>query len=175
MHNEKIKISTVIICFFLPMLAFAQEKFSVSEQLVIEGNVNNRLTFTIKDLSNFPSTAIDSFVIYNHLHERKRALKNVKGALLKDILDKAGISEKNPKLLGEYYFTCVATDGYKVVFSWNEIFNTEVGKGIIVVMEEDGMHAETLPDRIVLLSSKDFSTGRRYIKGLVKIIADRVK
>ena len=154
---------------------YAQETKSVSNQFIIDGRVNNHITFSLKDAKDFRTISIDSFVIYNHMHERKRALKNIKGILLTDLLKKAGIDETNVKLFSEYYFTCVAVDGYKVVFSWNEIFNTEIGNHIIIVTEEDGLNGEAMPDRIALLSAMDYSTGRRYVKGLQKIIVDRVK
>jgi hypothetical protein len=43
----------------------------------------------------------------------------VKGVLLKDILIKVEIDAETPKVLSEYYFVCIASDNYKVVFSWN--------------------------------------------------------
>ncbi|HLK29761.1 MAG TPA: hypothetical protein VKT28_14380 [Puia sp.] len=165
----------VILCLLISSVSDSQEAKSVSNQFTISGRVNHPITFSLKDAKDFQVVSLDSFVIYNHLHERKRAIKNLKGILLTDLLKKAGIDEANPKLLSEFYFTCIANDGYKVAFSWNEIFNTEVGNGIIIVTEEDGTAGESMPDRIVLLSSKDYATGRRYVKGLEKIIVERVK
>jgi hypothetical protein len=131
--------------------------------------------FDFTSAKDYETVKVDSFVIYNHLHEKKRTVKNIKGILLTDILKKSGIDEKNPKLFSEFYFTCIAADGYKVVFSWNEIFNTEIGGHILVVTEAEGKPLESMPDRMLLLSAKDFATGRRFVKGLEKIIVDRVK
>jgi hypothetical protein len=155
--------------------AFSQEANSVSDHFTIEGKVNNKISFDFARAADYASVSLDSFVIYNHLHEKKRTVKNIRGILLTDILKKSGIDEKSPRLFSEFYFTCIAADGYKVVFSWNEIFNTEIGGQILVVTEADGMKQAAMPDRILLLSARDIATGRRYVKGLEKIIVDRVK
>ena len=114
------------------------KNFRLTKGFVINGNIKHALTFSLKDAGNFSSHSIDSVVIYNHLHERKRIIRNIKGVLLKDVPEKAGLDEENPKWFSEFYFTCIASDGYRVVFSWNEIFNTELGNKILVITEEDG-------------------------------------
>ena len=94
---------------------------------------------------------------------------------MKDIIDKAVIEVESPKLLSEYYITCIASDNYKVVISWIELYNSVVGESIIIITEADVKTANQLEDRIALLSAADKATGRRYVKGLQKIIIDRVK
>jgi hypothetical protein len=94
--------------------------------------------------------------------------------LLKDILDKVEIDAENHKVLNEYYFVCVASHNYKVVFSWNEIFNNPAGESVYIITGQDGKWAYLLDNRIVLVSPKDQMTGRRYIKGLQKIVVERV-
>jgi hypothetical protein len=165
----------LIIVFVLTgSVLYAQEKVPATEQLTIEGKVEKPLVFSLKDAKNYTIVSVDSLVIYNHLRERKRVVKDIKGVLLKDILQKVTIDEKNAKLLSEFYFTCIAADGYKVVFSWNEIFNTEVGNHIMIATEADGVKGELMPDRLQLLSAADIATGRRFMKGISKIIVDRV-
>lgn len=165
----------ILIFVFAMCMAHAQEKATPTEQLTVEGKVARQYVFSLKDAGSFKTIGIDSLVIYNHLHERKRTVKNIRGILLKDILDKAGFSEKNPKLLSEFYITCVASDGYKVVFSWNEIFNTEVGNHLIIATEADGLKGAAMPDRLQLVSAADISTGRRFVKGIAKMIVERVQ
>jgi len=59
-----------------------------------------------------------------------------------------------------------ATDGYKVVFSWSEIFNSPVGEGVIVFFEKDGKPLADDEGRIALISSRDLRTGPRHVKWL---------
>lgn len=95
--------------------------------------------------------------------------------MLKDILSKAEFDAESPKELSEYYIQCVATDNYKVVFSWNEIFNTDAGGNILVIIQKDGEKPEAHNDRIAIISAKDHATGRRYLKGLQKVLVKRVE
>ena len=167
-----------MILFYFLLASFllrAQQDNKQTNAFTITGNVKNVFTFSLKDAGNFTAHAIDSLVIYNHLHERKRAIKNIKGILLKDVLEKAGLSEDKPKLFSEFYFTCIATDGYKVVYSWNELFNTDIGNQVIVITEEDGQKADIINDHIAIVSPLDKATGRRYVQNLEQIKVERVK
>ena len=94
---------------------------------------------------------------------------------MKDILNKVEIDSETPKLLSEYYFVCIASDNYKVVFSWNEIFNSATGKSVYIITSQDGKPASQLDNRIALISPKDQITGRRYVKGLQKIVIRRAE
>jgi len=104
----------------------------------------------------------------------KKTIKQIKGVMLKDILDKAGI-DVSLKLLSEVYITCIASDNYKVVFSWNEVYNSAIGEKVMILTEANGKKGNQIPDRIVLLSVADRATGRRYVEGLQKIVIQQVK
>jgi len=165
-----------------PVLAFTvfsasaqKENIPTTENFSIEGKVRKSLSLSLADLSSYKSYSIDSIVITNHLGERKSSLKKVKAVLLKDILDKVEIDAETPKVLSEYYLVCIASDNYKVVFSWNEIFNSDTGKSVYIITAQDGKPATGLDNRIALVSPKDQMTGRRYVKGLQKIVVERVK
>jgi hypothetical protein len=153
----------------------AQKPIPTTENFTIEGKVKKEMTVSLADLSSYKSYSIDSIVITNHLGERRNTLRNVKGILLKDILGKVEIDAEAPKVLSEYYFVCIASDNYKVVFSWNEIFNNPAGKAVYMLTGHDGKPASALDNRIALVSPKDEMTGRRYVKGLQKIVIERVK
>ncbi len=164
---------------FLTMSFFSglaqKENIPTTENFVIEGKIKKGITVSLADLSAYKSYSIDSIVITNHLGERRSTLKKVKGVLLKDILSKVEIDVDAPKVLSEYYFVCTASDNYKVVFSWNEIFNNVTGQSVYIITEQDGKPASALDNRIALVSSKDQMTGRRYVKGLQKIVIERAK
>ena len=169
------------LILFLVLAAFVfsasaqKENIPTIENFSIEGKVKKGLTVSLADLSSYKSYSVDSIVITNYLGERRSSLKKVKGVLLKDILDKVEIDAENHKVLSEYYFVCIASDNYKVVFSWNEIFNSDVGKSVYIITGQDGSWAYVLDNRIALVSSKDHMTGRRYVKGLQKIVIERIK
>ncbi|MGZ5221543.1 MAG: molybdopterin-binding protein [Chitinophagaceae bacterium] len=153
----------------------AQEKINATNQFSVQGKIKNQLNFSQNDLTAFASHVIDSVVIYNHLMQPRKTIKNIKGVLLKDILEKAAIDAGSPKLLSEFYITCIASDNYKVVFSWNEIFNSDTGDRLLIITEGNGQKGDEMADSIALLSPSDRATGRRYVKGLQKIVIEQVK
>ena len=169
------KYPALIFFLFISGIITAQKNNRPADEFIINGNAKHTITFSLKDAGSFTKHSIDSFVIYNHLQERKRVIRNIKGVLLKDVLEKAGLDEENPKLFSEFYFTCIASDGYKVVFSWNEVFNTDISNKILIITEEDGQKAEALNDHIAILSSLDKATGRRYVQNLQQVKVERVK
>ncbi len=167
-----------LVLFFLSTVFFSsaqKENIPTTESFTIEGKVKKNMTVSLVDLSSYKSYSIDSIVITNHLGERRSSLKKVKAVLLKDILDKTEIDSESPKVLSEYYLVCIASDNYKVVFSWNEIFNSPTDKSVYIITEQDGKPTSTLDNRIALVSPKDQMTGRRYVKGLQKIIVEKAK
>jgi len=165
----------IIVLVFISLQLTAQKTITNTENFTVEGAVKQIKTFSLQDLAGLTVKEKDSIVITNHLLERKSALKNIKGVLLKDVLGILSIDQNNPKLLSEYYIVCIAADNYKVVFSWNEIFNNETGSQVLIVTEHDGKKNVEMNDRIALLTLNDEATGRRYVKGLQKIIIERVK
>lgn len=156
-------------------VVIAQHDVKPTDYFLIEGKVKKSFTFKLEDASAYNSITFDSIVVYNHLVVRKSVLKDVKGILLKDVIAKTSFDIIDPKPLSEYYITCIASDGYKVVFSWNEIFNSVIGKQLIVITEANGIKANSSAQRIAIISAADIATGRRYVHGLEKIIIGRVQ
>lgn len=168
------KIS-IFICLVIPVLMQAQKNIPTTESFSIEGQVKTPLTFSLKEAAAYPTLSLDSIVITNHLLQKRSTIRQVKGILLKDILNKVSINTEDPKTLSEYYLVCIASDGYKVVFSWNELFNSGTGNNVLIITEKDGVKAGAMHDRIALISPTDQATGRRFVKGLTKILIEKVQ
>ena len=156
---------------FLGLTANAQ----VSKTISVTGNIAKPLTINFADFKNYASQSIDSLVILNHKQEYKSTLKKLKGVLLKDVLSKAEFTVNSPKVLSEFYIVCVADDGYKVVFSWNEIFNSPTGDKALILTEINGNATTGQKEGIVLVTPTDKATGRRYVKNLIKITIHQVQ
>jgi len=157
------------------MDSFSQHVIEPTNQFSVQGLVKTQLSVTIPELASYRLHTVDSVVIINHLLQEKYTLKYLKGVLLKDILVKAEIKSGTPKELSEYYIICIASDNYKVVFPWNEIFNSKTGETVYILSEVDNKPATMSNDRITLIFTNDIATGRRFVKGLEKIIVERVK
>lgn len=141
----------------------------------IAGQIKRESVITMDSLNHYPLHAIGDVKVTNHLGEFKHQDDQLKGALLKDILSHTELAASSPKLYSRFYFVCTGLDGYKVVYSWNELFNTETGNHVFIIMEKNGVKAEKMPESIQMTSATDFKTGRRYLHNLDKIVVGEAK
>ncbi len=169
------KITSVVFLLFAINLLSAQRKITSSETLKIEGKVKAGTTFTIADLEMYPKVPINDQQLYNQAGQVKGTATNMKGVSLKTVLEGIAFEYDKPKELNEFYFVLVATDGYKVVFSWNEIYNSEAGNNFFIVTEMDGKPIREMDERILFIATADLKAGRRYIKALEKIQVKRAE
>jgi len=169
------KKGIILTLVLLSSLAWAQTKIVPTEQFIITGKIKTELKFTLKDLSAYEAKTLKDVVLTNHLGEVKGNVQNIKGVPMKPLLDKIEFLTDKPKDLSQFYLIFVASDGYKVVYSWNELFNTETGNNLYIITEKDGKKLNELEDRILTITTTDFKTGRRYVKALEKIIVGRVE
>lgn len=163
-----------LVIFGLLWLGCMSSFSQTTDQIKIIGEVSENKILSLGDFNNFPKTKINGIKITNHAGEFRREYKNLEGVAIADVLQNISITSKSPKFLSEYYLIFKAIDGYSVVFSWNEIFNNDVGKETFIITNIDGKKASELEERILLISTKDFRTGRRHIKGLSTIEVKKI-
>jgi hypothetical protein len=162
----------LFLCFGL-LLFQGSGAQKTSESFTVSGEVLKTETLDMSKLSGYTQVHLDSLRIYSHDMQPKGLIKNINGVLLKDILSAIPFNNENPKVLSEYYIECRATDDYSVIFSWNEIFNSETGKHAMIITSKNGTNMDQLDDRIALVTPTDQATGRRYVKWLNRIIIHR--
>ncbi|MEK6477066.1 molybdopterin-dependent oxidoreductase [Catalinimonas sp. 4WD22] len=164
--------------FFLTLLFALTLSSSIFAQsaatLRLSGKVEKPLSLSVADLQQMVAHSIEPVRITSHKGEFKKETPNMKGILMTEVIAQAGIQAENPKVLSEYYLTARAADGYQVVFSWNELFNTEVGKSVYVVYEQGGESLSDYDGPIMLISPHDIQTGRRNVRQLSEIKVERI-
>jgi hypothetical protein len=158
---------TFLFCF--NALAMSQTNMTPTSSIRIFGEVEKEVTLSIDELKQMKQQLVEDQLIYNHKGEVKDTLNSMKGVLLKLALNDVKFKYEKPKELNEFYFVFTASDGYRVVFSWNEIYNSDAGNYFFFITEMKGKDLEDLDQRIIFLSSKDIKSGRRYIKCLQSI------
>lgn len=168
------KLIVLLSLIFVVGKGISQETIESTTQFTIFGLVEAPVTITYADLEKQKTTELGNFKVTNHLGEFKKEYKNVKGVPLLALLDKVKITTSNPRLLSEYYLVFKASDDYSVVASWNELFNTEIGNSFFLVVEADSKSQKDASEKILLISTKDFKTGRRHVKGLKSIEVKRI-
>lgn len=154
---------------------YAQKDMKPTSSFVISDEIRSPVTIQVSDFIKWKAFDIGDVIITNHLGEKKSEVKGLKGVSLKEILSTVEINSESPRVLSEYYFVCKANDGYTVVYSWNELFNTATGDSAYIVTEKGGKPASAMDDSILMISPKDFKTGRRQVKSLSGIEVRRAK
>jgi hypothetical protein len=147
---------------------FAQQTETQTRQFAIIGKVKIGSIITMDSLNSYPLKTIGNIKVTDHTGTFKHQDDQLKGVLLKDILSHSQWL-LTPHLFSSMYFTCVGADGYKVVYSWNELFNTEIGDNVYIILEKNGIKADQLTSSIQMVSMLDYKTGRRYLHNLEKI------
>jgi hypothetical protein len=168
--------SLLVFYFVLTGIALAANtNRTLAQAFAISGKVKEGKKLTQEDLRKFTIHDIGDIAISNHKGEPKGTAKGLKGVLIRDVLESVTLETDDPKLNSEYYFVFKAADGYKVVYSWNELFNTTTGESAYLALDKEGQPMDTHEDNILMISSKDVRTGRRYVKNLETIIVGRAE
>lgn len=98
--------------------------------------------------------------------EPKGKIGNCRGVLLAELINQAEVVVKAHNDTKKMYVVASSDDGYKAVFSWQEIFNSPNGEGILVVLEKDGQPLYEGCGDVDLISAHDHLTGPRYVRQL---------
>jgi hypothetical protein len=69
-----------------------------------------------------------------------------------------------------WVFDAVATDGYRAAFSWGELFNTEAGQLVLVIVAQDGRPLDAREGPLALRALADLRPGPRHVRNLCAVI-----
>ena len=167
--NKEVSGVLILILFFVSQQIYSQSTVETSNEFRITGKVKAEKTITLSDLQQYKKVELKDINTSCSPKKQEKA-GTVKAVLLKDILDSVDFVYEKPRMLNQYYFLFVASDGYKLVFSFNEIYNTEIGNNLYIVLEMDGKRIQDMDNRILVLTTKDIKSGTRNMKWLSKIV-----
>lgn len=120
-------------------------------------------------LTTMASVKIDGLQMICGSGEPKGAIGQCKGVLLADIINSVDVLITDHNDTKKMYIVASADDGYKTVFSWQEIFNTATGEGVLVILEKGNRASDANRQVVDLLSTRDFLTGPRHVRELSTI------
>lgn len=146
----------------------------VTTSITVSGAIEHPLTLSVDDLRSFPPQQVGELPLVCQSGANVGKIENIKGVLLRDILEKAVVKAPGHNDVKKMVIIASASDGYKVVFSWSEVFNSPVGDGVIVFFEKDGLPLADDNGRIAMVSTKDTRTGARQVKWLQEIEVRKV-
>ena len=70
-----------------------------------------------------------------------------------------------------WVFDAIATDGYRAVFSWGELFNSDAGEQVLVIVAQDGKALDDREGPLALRALADRRPGPRHVRNLCAVVA----
>lgn len=133
--------------------------------LLVEGHVHQPRSFSFEELLTLDMIEVNDLLHACGTGDPKGCINQCRGVLLTDVIGMVDVRIEDHNDTKKMYLIVSSTDGYVTVFSWQELFNTQVGEGVMIVLERDDekIHEGQYVD---LLSTKDFLTGPRNVKRL---------
>jgi hypothetical protein len=137
--------------------------------LRVSGRVRKPLVLSMEDLSSMKTEVLEDLFVVCGSGDPKGNIGSCRGVLIERIIQMADVIKEEHDDTKKMFLVASADDGYKVVFSWQEVFNTPVGGGILILLEKDGKPLDPERKRVDLISAEDYFMGSRYVKGLTNI------
>ena len=140
-----------------------------SKSIRIVGRVKQPLVLHAEELCAMATEELKDLPIYCGTGNPKGSISSCRGVLLENVIGMAEVIKAEHNDTKKMYIVASAEDGHKVVFSWQEIFNTPIGGGVMILTERNGRSLCEADGDLALVSAEDYYTGARYVRGLRKI------
>ena len=158
-----------LLGFLLVFNRLSAQENKPSNTLKFTGLVKMEKVFSLADLRKWKTVDLGD-VNTSCSRKKEEIAHGVKAILLKEVMDSVAFQYTNSHSLNSFYFKFIASDGYILVYSFGEIYNTETGNHLYLVMEKDGKPVSEIENRILLLTTSDLKSGSRNMKWLEKIV-----
>jgi hypothetical protein len=93
------------------------------------------------------------------------------GVTLGRVIAAAAGDERQGRDQRTWVFEAVATDGYRAVFSWGELFNTDASEQVLVITGQDGQPLSAGEGPLALRALADRRPGPRHVRNLCAVVA----
>lgn len=143
--------------------------------LVLQGQAAPR-ALRAADLAALPSTTLQQELsVRNPAASEAASPRSVRyeGVLLRDLLLQAGFGTPQDRGARQAWVEAVATDGYRALFSWGELFNTPLGEQVLVIRTQDGRPLDAAAGPLALRSLGDLRPGPRHVRNLCALTLRR--
>lgn len=134
----------------------------------LTGAVRQPLTLDAEALARYPSAAQSTLEFARSVDGTERRTR-LAGVRLTAVLEQAGLAERDRLDWRKAVVLATATDGYRAVFSWPELFNTEAGGQVLLVWRRDDAPLDAREGPIALHAPGDLKTGPRHVRQLMRL------
>ena len=141
----------------------------VSREVVVSGCVKRRYSFDLCALMRLPTQLTGPLDVVCLSGRMVRSASEYKGVRLSALLDIAQLRLPQARDFTRAFVLAQGADGYSVMLSWHELYNTPVGIGALVVYERDGQPLDDDEGGIGLISTGDFRVALRQVRALKRL------
>jgi len=134
-----------------------------------DGTPRQPVTLDVAALRALPSVTVWDVSITGHAGMVMRKLDSVTGVRLTTLLEQVRAMPTEPENAKKLALLATAGDDYRAVFSWQELFNSKNGDGVIVAYEINAKPIGIDEGPIALFSLNDTRTGPRHVRWLKRI------
>lgn len=165
----------ILMALFVQSVLAQPVSIPPTKSIRVHGKIKSPVSIRDIDLKKYSVTKIGDLQITDEKGEVIKDLKELEGVLLKDVLGGVELDTDNPRLLSEFYFVCRSIDGYKALFSYDEIFNRNDGGKVFIIVSNNDNAMVSSNESLLIISVDDVNKSRRYIKNVEAIFVGRAK
>jgi hypothetical protein len=146
------------------------DRFSESELVVVSPG-RQTVGLTPADLARLPPTQLSQRRIVSSGSSSSTEQGVVYGGvLLRDVLRTADLENPADRRSRFSSVQAVATDGYRAVFSWGELFNSPAGDQVLLILSQDGRALDAAGGPLALRALGDVRPGPRHVRNLCGLV-----
>lgn len=144
----------------------AQAASATTASLVLSGHLPQPCTLDLDAITALPRHELGPTQVNCFTGRPVASVRSMAGARLVDLLDAAGFSTQPRGQLKRCIVLGVGLDGYRAMFSWNELYNASLGEDVLVLYERDGLPLDGAIGPLSLISAGDRQLGPRHLRHL---------
>jgi hypothetical protein len=141
----------------------------MTHHLEVTGLVNHPLRLTVAELLEIDTVEIKNLQMICESGPHAGPPSSYRGVLLTAILNKADVVMRDYDSPGWMYVTLASRDGHWLLFSYQELYNSQIGDRAVVIVERDGRPLGEHEGEIAFLSANDTLPGPRKMRYLQHI------
>ncbi len=139
------------------------------DHVSVGGWVRTPLRLDVEALEGFGARTVPDFLVVCTLDGAHGQPRPLRGVPLDRLLDAAGPAFVQRTDFKRVAIVAESRDGYRALFSWNELFNSALGEGVLVAWDCDEAPLGGNAGPFALVSLHDRATGPRYVQRLAGI------
>lgn len=140
-----------------------------TDSVVIEGVLPKGRNFAREELIALAQPYGDHVTVECYSGRHIRTVRHMRGVLLTRLLDEAGMPLLPRSKCKQMIVAVTARDGYACLFTWHELYNSAIGKGAMLLVEQDGCVLPATAGGLQLISLRDLRLGPRQAAAVTGI------